>query len=92
VDSRTGLEAVEKRKISYPYWELNLGRPVCSSSLYRLSYPGSHNMKIAQKQPLRLWTGLIWLRIWTNEGSCAHGNELSGLIEGRKFHDYLSYC
>jgi hypothetical protein len=25
-----------------------------------------------------IWTGFIWLRIWTNGGFCEHGNELRG--------------
>jgi hypothetical protein len=34
---KAGLDAMEKRKISCPYRESNLGRPACSLSLYRLS-------------------------------------------------------
>jgi hypothetical protein len=34
VGPRAGLDAVEKRKISYSCWELNPGRPA-----HRLSYP-----------------------------------------------------
>jgi hypothetical protein len=40
VGPRAGLDAVEKRKI-LPCREQNPGRPSCSSSLYRLSYPDS---------------------------------------------------
>jgi hypothetical protein len=36
---RAGLGAMEKRKI-LQCWEWNAGRPACSPSLYRLSYPG----------------------------------------------------
>jgi hypothetical protein len=28
-----------------------------------------------------VWTELIWLRIWTVEGSCEHGNETSVSIK-----------
>jgi hypothetical protein len=43
VDSRTGLEEVERRKIlPLPGFELRpLGRPARSQSLYRLHYPDS---------------------------------------------------
>jgi hypothetical protein len=27
------------------------------------------------------WIGLIWLRIGLVEGSCEHGNEISGFIK-----------
>jgi hypothetical protein len=37
VGLRTGLNAVEKRKISYPCPELNPGRPARSLSLYPAS-------------------------------------------------------
>jgi hypothetical protein len=44
VDSRAGLEDVEKRKfLTLPGLELRpLGRPPRSQLLYRLSYPGSY--------------------------------------------------
>jgi hypothetical protein len=43
VDPRAGLDDVEKRKfLTLPGLELQpLGRPACSQSLSRLSYPGS---------------------------------------------------
>jgi hypothetical protein len=43
VDSKAGLEDVEKRKfLTLPGLELQtLGHPARSQSLYRLSYPGS---------------------------------------------------
>jgi hypothetical protein len=43
VGPRTGLEDMEKRQfLTLPGLELRcLGRPGCSQSLYRLSYPGS---------------------------------------------------
>jgi hypothetical protein len=41
VGSKVGLDAVEKRKISYPCRESNPGRPSHGSSVYRLSCPGS---------------------------------------------------
>jgi hypothetical protein len=28
-----------------------------------------------------LWTGIIWLRIWTVKGSCEPSNETSGSIK-----------
>jgi hypothetical protein len=37
---RAGLDAVEKREISCPFWEPNLGCLARSSSLYGLSCPG----------------------------------------------------
>jgi hypothetical protein len=39
--SQVGLDAVEKRKITYPFRVSNSGRPACSPSLYRLKqkYP-----------------------------------------------------
>jgi hypothetical protein len=40
VRPRAGLDAVEYRKISYPCWESNPGRPAGSLSLYRLGYSG----------------------------------------------------
>jgi hypothetical protein len=36
---RAVLDAVEKRKISYPFREMNSSPPASSPSLYRLSYP-----------------------------------------------------
>jgi hypothetical protein len=36
---RAGLDAVEKREVSYPCRESNPGRPSHSTSLYRLRYP-----------------------------------------------------
>jgi hypothetical protein len=41
VGPRAGLDAVKKRKIPFPWRELNSGRPARSPSLYRLSCPGS---------------------------------------------------
>jgi hypothetical protein len=43
VDPRAGLDYVEKRKfLTLPGLQLRpFGRPSCSQSLYRLSYPGS---------------------------------------------------
>jgi hypothetical protein len=38
---RAGLDAVKKRKVSFPCWESNPGRPASSTLLYKLSYPGS---------------------------------------------------
>jgi hypothetical protein len=35
------MDSVEQRKISWPYCELNSGRPGRRPSLYRLRYPGS---------------------------------------------------
>jgi hypothetical protein len=43
VGPRASLDAVEKRKISCTCREANSGRSACSVSLYRLSYPGSHD-------------------------------------------------
>jgi hypothetical protein len=40
LDPMADLEAMKKRKFSYPCWESNPGRAVRSPSLYRLSYPG----------------------------------------------------
>jgi hypothetical protein len=34
--------------------------------------------------------GFNWLRIGTGGGSCEHGNEPSGSINGWEFFDYLS--
>jgi len=31
-----------------------------------------------------IWTGLMWLGIWTS-GSCEHGNEPLGFIQGGEF-------
>jgi hypothetical protein len=39
VDPTTGLDAVEKRRISFPCQESKPGRRARSSSLYRLTYP-----------------------------------------------------
>jgi len=38
------------------------------------------------------WTGLIWLRIGTREGSCDCGNEPSGSINCGEFLDWLGNC
>jgi hypothetical protein len=42
VGPRAGLDAMEKRKISFSCRRSNPGRPARSPSLYRLSYPGSY--------------------------------------------------
>jgi hypothetical protein len=54
VGRRVALDDVEKRQISFPCWESNCGRPVRSSSLYRLSYPGY--LKILSILPRVRWT------------------------------------
>jgi len=33
------------------------------------------------------WNGLIWLRRWTEGGTCEYGNELSGSIKCGEFLD-----
>jgi hypothetical protein len=43
VGPRTGLDAVEKRKISCPCQESNPAHSTGSLSLYRLSYPGNYS-------------------------------------------------
>jgi hypothetical protein len=35
----------------------------------------------------KLWTGFIWLMIWSSGGSCEHGGETSGSIKGEEFLD-----
>jgi hypothetical protein len=35
----------------------------------------------------KAWTGCIWLRKETSLGSCEHGNEPLGYINGREFPD-----
>jgi hypothetical protein len=54
VDSRAGLDDVEKRKfLTLPGFELRpLGLPVHSQSLYRLRYPGSHLLSVSNLFPL----------------------------------------
>jgi hypothetical protein len=42
VGFRAGLDSVARRKILFLYWESNPGPPVCSQTLYWLSYPSSH--------------------------------------------------
>jgi hypothetical protein len=42
---------------------------------------------IFRKWDGRAWTGLIWLRIGTGEGSFKRGNELSGSIKCGEFLD-----
>jgi hypothetical protein len=32
-----------------------------------------------------MWSGLFWLRIWTEAGSCGNGNKPSGSIKDREF-------
>jgi len=44
VGPRANLGAVAKRKILSPCRELDPGRPAHSQALYRLSYPGSHQI------------------------------------------------
>jgi hypothetical protein len=48
VDSRVGVDNVEKRKfLTLPELELrHLGHPARSQSLYRLRYPSSHGLCI----------------------------------------------
>ena len=36
-----------------------------------------------------VWTELIWLRIWTDGGTCEWGNEPSGSIRCGEFLDFL---
>jgi len=36
-----------------------------------------------------LWTGLSWLRIGTDGGTCECGNELSGSMKCEEFLDWL---
>lgn len=39
VGPSAGLDAMELRKTSWPYWESNSSHPAHSPSVYRLSYP-----------------------------------------------------
>jgi hypothetical protein len=39
---------------------------------------------IGKKSVLRLWTRFSWLRIWSSGGSCEHGYEPWGSIEGEE--------
>jgi hypothetical protein len=56
VNSWAGLDVVEQRKISFPYRELNPGRPGRRLSLYRLSYPDYTIFAVTIKFPFFLWT------------------------------------
>jgi hypothetical protein len=38
-------------------------------------------------QDVRVWTGLIWLKIGTRVSCCEHGNEPLGTIKCREFLD-----
>jgi len=42
-----------------------------------------------RKLDVGVWTGLIWLRIWTDGGTCESGNEPSGSIRRGEFLDLL---
>jgi len=42
-----------------------------------------------RKLDVRVWTGLIWPRIWTDGGTCECGNEPSGYIRCGEFLDLL---
>jgi hypothetical protein len=42
---------------------------------------------VLNKQDLRIWTGLIWLRIRPVAGPCERGNEPSGFIKARESLD-----
>jgi len=42
---------------------------------------------VPKKVGWRVWTECIWLRIGTDGGLCACGNELSGSIKGGEFLD-----
>jgi hypothetical protein len=43
--------------------------------------------RILENQGRKLWTGFIRLRIGTSGGSCEHGNEPLGFINGGEFLD-----
>jgi hypothetical protein len=51
VDPRTGLDAVEKRKILSPCRESHPGRPARSQALYRLNYPGPKTNRLTSTIP-----------------------------------------
>jgi hypothetical protein len=42
-----------------------------------------------RKLDVGVWTGLIWLRIWTGDGTCECGNETSVSIRCGEFLDLL---
>jgi hypothetical protein len=42
---------------------------------------------IFKKQDVEVWTGLSWLRIETDGGTCECGNEPSGSIKCEEFLD-----
>jgi hypothetical protein len=42
-----------------------------------------------RKLDVGVWTGLIWLGIWTDVCTCECGNEPSGSIRCREFLDLL---
>jgi len=40
-----------------------------------------------------MWTGFMWLRIWTSGGSCKGDDEPSGPMGGGgEFSDYIGDC
>jgi hypothetical protein len=41
------------------------------------------------KYAVMVWTGFIWLRTGSSDGSCGHGNESSDKIKGGEFLCYL---
>jgi hypothetical protein len=45
---------------------------------------------LLKKYGVRVWTGLIWLRIRINGGQYEHGNEPSGSLKGREFLEQVS--
>lgn len=74
------LDTTGERKISYPYQELNTGRPAHSSKLYQLSYPG---FRITSVWPILVEPNLNQRGIgeWSDEcevkfASWMHGNIL----------------
>jgi hypothetical protein len=59
-----------------------VGKPEGKRPLGRPSRRWVYNIKMdLTKIGWVVWTGSIWLRIGTVEGSCEHGNEPSGSIK-----------
>jgi hypothetical protein len=47
---------------------------------------------ILEKYSWRVWTGLIWLRIDSGDGSREHGTECYGSIKGGEFDQLSVAC
>jgi hypothetical protein len=59
-----------------------VGKPEKKRPLGRLNTGGWVILKwILERYDGVVWTGLIWLRIGTSEGSCEHGNEPLGFTK-----------